>query len=81
MIMINFAHPLTPKQQADIVSLCGQAIGRLIERPARFEHDQPFGAQARALVDAVDLSSTQWQQSSLLVNLPSFCADCRFGFG
>ena len=71
MLLINFAHPLTPEQHAQIERLSEQTITRVIDVKTQFDPAQPFGAQARQLVEAVGLSSAQWQTAALLVNLPS----------
>jgi hypothetical protein len=71
MLLINFAHPLTPAQCTRIERLGGQALDRIIEVKTQFDHEQPFAEQARQVVDAAGLSSEQWQTASLLLNLPS----------
>lgn len=71
MILINFSHPLSLDQQRAIETLAGQEISLLIERMAQFDTAQPFADQATALVDSLDLSPAEWQQSQLLLNLPS----------
>jgi len=71
MLLINFSHPLTPAQQASIECLSGQTIDRVIEAKTQFDLEQPFAEQARQVVDAVGLSSEQWQTAPLLINLPS----------
>lgn len=71
MILINFSHPLTKTQRADIEQFTHQSISRLIEQKAQFDVGANFATQATALVDAVGLLPTEWQQAPLLVNLPS----------
>ena len=71
MILINFAHPLTDEQKQQTESLTQQPITRLIERLAQFDLEQPFAAQAAALLDRTGLSATEWQQAPLLLNLPA----------
>ena len=70
MTLINFAHPITPDQQAAIEALAGQ-IERVIAVPALLDHGQPFAEQARDLADAAGLSPDEWQTLPLLVNLPT----------
>ena len=71
MILLNFAHPLTPDQVSQIEALSGQPVTDVRHLPAQFDHDQPFAPQAMALADACDLSPTEWQTLPLLVNPPS----------
>lgn len=71
MILLNLSHPLTLDQQRTIETLAGQEISILIERLAQFDTAAPFAEQATALVDSLDLSPAEWQQSPLLVLLPS----------
>ncbi|MCB0174061.1 MAG: hypothetical protein KDJ97_26325 [Anaerolineae bacterium] len=71
MLLINFAHPVSPAQVARIEDLTGRKISRLIERPVHFDPDQTLAAQTVHLVDAVGLTAEAWQQSPLLLNLPS----------
>lgn len=71
MLLINFSHLLTPAQRASIESLSGQTIERVVEIKTHFDPDQSFAEQARQMLDAVGLSSEQWQTAPLLINLPS----------
>jgi hypothetical protein len=71
MILLNFAHPLTAAQRASVERCSGQALERIIEVKTQLDHDQPFAAQVRQLVEAMGLSSEEWQTLPLVVNLPS----------
>jgi hypothetical protein len=71
MILLNFAHPFTAEQLARIEELTDQALERVIDALAQFDHDQPFAEQAAALADEAGLSSKEWQTAPLLINLPS----------
>jgi hypothetical protein len=71
MILLNFAHPLTAAQRASVERCSGQALERVIEVKTQIEYDQPFAAQVRQLVEAVGLSSEEWQSLPLVVHLPS----------
>src|SRR5215471_10738648 len=71
MILLNFAHPLTAVQRASVERCIGQALERVVEVKTQLNHDQPFAAQVRQLVEAVGLSSGEWQTLPLVVNLPS----------
>jgi hypothetical protein len=71
MILLNFGHPLSAEQRAQIEQLAGQAIGRLIELPIHFDQGRPFAEQVRALVDSVGLSAEEWQHAAIFVNPPT----------
>ena len=72
MIILNFTHPLTASQLAAISQFFGAQLERVIEIKTHLDPALPFAEQARALVEAIGLSSEEWQTKSLLVNLPSF---------
>jgi len=71
MIVLNFSHPLTHEHLARIEALTGQAVERVIDAPAQFDHAQPFAEQVTALLDRLSLPSTEWQTMPLLINPPS----------
>ena len=72
MLILNFAHPLTPAHLAAIELLARQKVERVIDVPSQFDNARPFGEQARQLVENAGLSSQEWQTVPLLVTLPSF---------
>lgn len=71
MLLLNFAHPLTPAQREQVETLAGQAIERVIDVPAQMANGEPFAAQVVSLADAVGLTPEQWQTLPILVNPPS----------
>lgn len=73
MILLNFSHPITTDQREAISKLSGYGIemGDVKEVNTQFDQEKPFTGQAAALVEAVGLSSEQWQTERVLVNLPS----------
>ncbi|RME97322.1 MAG: hypothetical protein D6768_19945 [Chloroflexi bacterium] len=71
MLLINFSHPTTAEQRAQIEALAGQPITRTIERMAQFDTAEPFAPQVTALVDSVGLDAAGWQSEPLLLILPS----------
>lgn len=74
MILINFSHPLTPTQLSTIETLTQEKSAQFIDVKTHFNETQTYTEQARALVEAVGLSSEQWQQERLLINPPSLSA-------
>ena len=71
MILLNFAHPLTPDHLARIEALTGQQIEGVINIPCQIDTQQPLIPQVLFIADACDLSPTQWQTLSPLVNPPA----------
>jgi len=71
MILLNFSHPLTGEQRAQIESMAGRSITHCIEVPAQFDHDRPFAEQVAALADATGLTPTDWQTEPILVVPPA----------
>jgi hypothetical protein len=72
MLLLNFAHPLTPAHREQLAQALNTAEPLTIrDVPAQFDPQQPFAEQARALVDSAGLTPQQWQTESILVNLPS----------
>ena len=71
MIIVNFAHPITDSQKKRAEELAGQTGDRVIDVTTQFDEVGAFSTQARALVDAVGLSTVDWQTRPLLVGLPS----------
>lgn len=72
MILINFSHPLTPKQRAQLEELTGRQIVEERHMFCQFDNEQPFAPQVRRCVDTADLSSTAWQSEMILVNPPGY---------
>lgn len=71
MIFLNFAHPLTDPQRAQVQALAGVPITRELHLPVQFDHQQPFGPQLDALLAQIPLTALEWQTKPLLLNPPS----------
>jgi hypothetical protein len=71
MILINFSHPLTADQLAQLEALAGQRVERTIDRPVEFDLGKPFVSQVVELADSLGLSATEWQTVPLVVNPPA----------
>ena len=72
MIVLNFAHPATDEQVAEIARLSGRPVERVVDVPAQFDHARPFAEQAAALIDRAGLTPAEWGGVPVVVNLPSF---------
>lgn len=72
MILLNFSHPLTPEQQAQIEALTNKTLAQVIPLPIHFDHEQPFLPQLREVLKTVALTPEEWQTAPIIVNLPSY---------
>lgn len=70
MIVLNFAHPITEAQRAQIEALTGLGIERVVDVPTQIDNSVSLAPQIVALTDACDLPADAWQTAALLVNLP-----------
>ena len=70
MILLNFTHPLTDAQLAQIEELTGNAIERLVETMVQLDEQAEFSQQVTALADEVGLEPRDWQTLPILVNPP-----------
>ncbi len=71
MILLNFSHPLTPAHLAQVESLTGREVERVVEIPTQIDPQQPLAPQVTALADQCGLSPAEWQTLPLLVNPPA----------
>jgi len=72
MIVLNFAHPLTPAQLEQIQALTGEPVDEIIGIKSYFDNDQPFTPQLAALLEHVHLTTEEWQTTPLLINPPAY---------
>jgi hypothetical protein len=71
MILLNYSHPLTPPQLAQIETLAGEKIERVIEIHSQIDAQAPLAPQVVALADKAQLEPIEWQSAPILVNPPS----------
>lgn len=74
MILLNFSHPITEEQLAQVESLTGQAVERVVQNQASFDNGDPFGPRVAELADSCELSPTEWQTAAILVAPPALNA-------
>ena len=72
MILLNFSHPLTADHLAQVVSLTGQAVARVVGVPVEIDSDRDLAEQVAAIVDGIGIAPEEWQPLPLLVNLPGY---------
>ncbi len=81
MYLINFGHPVTPTQLAQIGELlaksepaAGLKVGRVINVPVQVDlydsEDNALASQAEFFVRECNLTPTEWQTVPLLISLP-----------
>jgi hypothetical protein len=70
IVVVNFAHPLTATQRAQVEALVGQHLARVLDAPVHVDVDRELEPQVTALVDRVSLSPEEWQTAPLVVNPP-----------
>lgn len=70
MLLLNFSHPLSDAQLAQLADQLGRTPPPPIERPAQVDHGRSFADQAAELADGLGLSPRQWQTEPILINLP-----------
>ena len=71
MLLLNFSHPLTPAQIAQIEALTQQPLEKVLDFAVHFDNTEPFIPQLRALMEQIPLTPAQWQSEAILVNPPS----------
>jgi len=72
MLILNFTHPLTPEQRAQIETLAHTPIEEIRTIPVQIDQAEPLEPQITAIVNTVGLSSEEWQTRSLLINPPGY---------
>ncbi len=72
MLILNFTHPFTDEQKAQIEEIAGATIDEVRTIPVQIEQEEPLEPQISAIVDAAQLSSEAWQTIPLLVNPPGY---------
>jgi len=71
MYILNYAHPLTEAQLAQIAALTDQTLTDVRTLRTQLDLTRSFAAQAVELADAAGLTPEEWQTEPLLVVLPS----------
>jgi hypothetical protein len=69
MIVLNYAHPLTPEQLEQVATLTG-AAPQVRAVAVQADRTRPLAEVARELADAAGLSAAEWQTLDLAVNPP-----------
>lgn len=70
MILLNYAHPLTPEQREQAAALLG-AAPEVRDIPTHVDRARPLALVATELADAVGLTPGAWQTTPLALNPPA----------
>lgn len=71
MIIINFTHPLTGEQRAQIEEMAGQSVAEIIDVPAKFANGKSFAMQVAQMVNGIPLTPARWQSDPILIVPPA----------
>jgi len=71
MLILNYSHPLTDDQCNQIEGLINQPIAEVRHIPVQFDQQAEFVSQVAGLIQAAQLSATEWQTKSLLIVPPA----------
>src|SRR5947209_3155482 len=72
MLILNFTHPLTEEQQAQIEAIANTPIEEVRTDREQINQEKPLEPQIISIVDATGLSSEEWQTRPLLINPPGY---------
>lgn len=72
MLILNFTHPLTPQQREQTEALLGQPIAEVRMVAVQINQAEPLEPQIIAIVEAVGLSSEEWQTRPMVINPPGY---------
>jgi hypothetical protein len=72
MLILNFTHPLTDEQRAQIEALANTSIEEVRTIGVQINQEEPLEPQITSIVDATGLSSEEWQTRPLLINPPGY---------
>ena len=71
MLLLNFSHPLTADQLAQLEALTGAPVERVMAVASQFDVQQPFAPQVQALLASLPLTADEWQTTPLLIVPPA----------
>ncbi len=72
MLILNFTHPLTEEQRAQIEVLAHSSITEIRDIPVHIDQEASLPPQITAIVNSIGLSSEEWQTRHFIVNPPGY---------
>ena len=70
MLLLNYAHPLTEVQMAQLTKLVGETP-EIRAIASQTDRTRPLAEVARSLAEAAQLSGEAWQTTPILLNPPA----------
>ena len=71
MLIVNYSHPITDEQIAQIEQLTDSKVDEVRKIPVRLDHSSPFAEQVAELVEQAGLTDEEWQTLPIIINPPS----------
>jgi len=71
MLLLNFSHPVTDEQLAQIETLTGNKVREVRQIPTKFDHNRSFEPQVEELIRSCELTPEEWQTLPILIVPPS----------
>jgi hypothetical protein len=72
MLVLNFTHPLTVEQCAQIEALAQDTIIEVRTIYVQINHMEALGPQITTILNTVGLTGEEWQTRPLLINPPGY---------
>ena len=72
MLLLNFSHPLTEVQKAQIEDFAHESIEAIRTIAVQINQQEPLEPQITSIVNSAGLTSHQWQTSRFLINPPGY---------
>lgn len=70
MLLLNYAHPFTDAQLAQLTALLG-ATPQVRDVPSQIDRSRPLAEVAHALAASAQLTPREWQTTPLVINPPA----------
>jgi hypothetical protein len=74
IIVLNFAHPLTAQQQAQIEELSNTTIEDIITISTLINEEEPLEPQIASIIEAIYQSTHDWYKRDILINPPGYAS-------
>jgi hypothetical protein len=72
MLILNFTHPLTTEQCAQIEAIACDSVAEVRTITVRINQAEALEPQIHRIIEATGLSSEEWQTCPILINPPGY---------
>ena len=72
MLILNFTHPLTTAQRAQIEALAHAKIEEIRAIAVQIDQARPLAEQMAGIVDTIGLTPEEWQTRPVMINPPGY---------